>query len=418
MIVVRNGNVLTADGWAQVDVLIRDGQIAAIGSGLEGDSQIDASGCLVGPGFVDLHTHLREPGQTWKEDVASGSRSAAAGGFTAVVAMPNTDPPIDSPMLVDLVAGLGAEAGLVEVIPSAALTVGRAGHAVADIDALYRAGVRVFSDDGDSVANAELLEEIMSIIAGLDDAVVAQHAEDASFTAAGHMHEGEVSRRLGVGGLPAQAETEVVKRDLSLVRGTGARYHCQHVSSMMTVTAIRSAKEEGLPVTAEVTPHHLSFTDEDLASLDTNFKMYPPLRSESDRQALVEALRDGTIDVVATDHAPHQQDEKGLAFTEAPRGVIGLETAAAVVWDTLRDRDAFFRVLSTAPARIAGLSNQGRPVEVGNAANLVVFAPDETWKAAAFRSKSANSPFLGREMRGRVRATIHQGKITHETGVR
>lgn len=332
--------------------------------------------------------------------------------------MPNTDPPIDSPMLVDLVAGLGAEAGLVEVIPSAALTVGRAGHAVADIDALYRAGVRVFSDDGDSVANAELLEEIMSIIAGLDDAVVAQHAEDASFTAAGHMHEGEVSRRLGVGGLPAQAETEVVKRDLSLVRGTGARYHCQHVSSMMTVTAIRSAKEEGLPVTAEVTPHHLSFTDEDLASLDTNFKMYPPLRSESDRQALVEALRDGTIDVVATDHAPHQQDEKGLAFTEAPRGVIGLETAAAVVWDTLRDRDAFFRVLSTAPARIAGLSNQGRPVEVGNAANLVVFAPDETWKAAAFRSKSANSPFLGREMRGRVRATIHQGKITHETGVR
>lgn len=418
MIVVRNGNVLTADGWAQVDVLIRDGQIAAIGSGLEGDSQIDASGCLVGPGFVDLHTHLREPGQTWKEDVASGSRSAAAGGFTAVVAMPNTDPPIDSPMLVDLVAGLGAEAGLVEVIPSAALTVGRAGHAVADIDALYRAGVRVFSDDGDSVANAELLEEIMSIIAGLDDAVVAQHAEDASFTAAGHMHEGEVSRRLGVGGLPAQAETEVVKRDLSLVRGTGARYHCQHVSSMMTVTVIRSAKEEGLPVTAEVTPHHLSFTDEDLASLDTNFKMYPPLRSESDRQALVEALRDGTIDVVATDHAPHQQDEKGLAFTEAPRGVIGLETAAAVVWDTLRDRDAFFRVLSTAPARIAGLSNQGRPVEVGGAANLVVFAPDETWKAAAFRSKSANSPFLGREMRGRVRATIHQGKITHESGVR
>lgn len=418
MIVIQNGNVLMADGWAQVDVLIRDGQIAAVGSGLEGDSQIDASGCLVGPGFVDLHTHLREPGQTWKEDVASGSRSAAAGGFTAVVAMPNTDPPIDSPMLVDLVAGLGAEAGLVEVIPSAALTVGRAGHAVADIDALYRAGVRVFSDDGDSVANAELLEEIMSIIAGLDDAVVAQHAEDASLSRAGHMHEGEVSRRLGVGGLPAQAETEVVERDLSLVRGTGARYHCQHVSSMMTVTVIRSAKEEGLPVTAEVTPHHLSFTDEDLASLDTNFKMYPPLRAESDRQALVEALRDGTIDVVATDHAPHQQDEKGLAFTEAPRGVIGLETAAAVVWDTLRDRDAFFRVLSTAPARIAGLSNQGRPVEVGSAANLVVFAPDETWKAAAFRSKSANSPFLGREMRGRVRATIHQGKITHESGVR
>jgi len=416
VIVIENGRVLTPNGWLETDVAISDGAIVGTGHGFEGATVIDAAGCLVGPGFVDLHTHLREPGQTWKEDVASGSRSAAAGGFTAVVAMPNTDPPIDSPKVVDLVASLGAEAGLVDVVPCGALTVGRSGHVASDIEALYRAGVRVFSDDGDSVGDSNLLAEIMTTVAALDGALVAQHAEDASLTGSGHMHEGAVSRRLGVGGLPAEAEADVVMRDLDLVRRTGAHYHCQHVSSKMTVEIIRTAKQEGLPVTAEVTPHHLSFTENDLSSLDTNFKMYPPLRSEGDRRALLEALREGVIDAVATDHAPHQGDEKDVGFSEAPRGVIGLETAAAVVWGALRDSDALFRVLSTSPATVAGLSAHGQTVQPGNRANLVVFAPDETWTVRSFRSKSANSPYLGAEMVGRVKTTVHDGSVTYQFG--
>ena len=416
MIVIRQGRVLTSRGWEVVDVALADGLIEEVGDNLEGDIVIDASGCLVGPGFVDLHTHLREPGQTWKEDIASGSLAAAAGGFTAVVAMPNTDPPIDSPKVVEVVAALGADAGLVDVVPAGALTEGRAGSAVADIGALYESGVRLFSDDGDSVGDEAVLTEAMTAVAGLDGAVVAQHAEDVALTRGGHMHEGEVSRRLGVGGLPAAAEADVVERDLDLVRKTGARYHCQHVSSKMTVAVIRLAKREGLPVTAEVTPHHLSFTDEALASLDTNFKMYPPLRAESDRRALVDAIRDGTIDVVATDHAPHRTEEKETSFDTAPRGVIGLETAAAVVWETLRDPDALFRVLSIAPARIASLSDHGQLVRVGSTANLVVFAPHEVWTADSFRSKSANSPYLGAKMTGRVKATIHQGRVTYRSG--
>lgn len=416
VIVIANGSVLTPEGWMQTDVAVSGAVIVEIDQVLESATVIDAAGCLVGPGFVDLHTHLREPGQTWKEDVASGSLSAAAGGFTAVVAMPNTDPPIDSPKVVDLVASRGVEVGLVDVIPSGALTVGRSGHAVSDIAALYRAGVRVFSDDGDSVEDSGLLAEIMSTMAALDGAVVAQHAEVSSLTDDGHMHDGAVSRRLGIGGLAAEAESEIVRRDLDLVRRTGARYHCQHVSAESTVEAIRSAKEEGLPVTAEVTPHHLSFTEEDLLSLDTNFKMYPPLRSESDRNVLLEALREGIIDVVATDHAPHLPSEKDVAFPEAPRGVIGLETAASVVWGALAEPDALFKVLSTSPAGIAGLSDHGQAVKPGNKANLVVFAPEEVWNVTSFQSKSANSPYLGADMTGRVRTTIHDGRVSYQSG--
>lgn len=418
MIVIRNGTVLTADGWAESDVAIGDERIDAIGRDLEGDTIIDASGCLVGPGFVDLHTHLREPGQTWKEDVSSGSRAAAAGGFTAVVAMPNTDPPIDARKVAELVRVLGADAGLVDVIPCGALTAGRAGHAASEIEDLYATGVRMFSDDGDSVNDAELLEEIMGSIAELDGAIVAQHAEDASRTERGHMHDGAVSRRLGLGGLPSEAEADVVRRDIELVRRTGARYHCQHVSAKMTVEAVRAAKDEGLTVTAEVTPHHLSFTEEDVRTLDTNFKMYPPLRSEEDRAALRQALFDGTIDAVATDHAPHLPEEKDGAFERAPRGVIGLETAAAVTWEVLGDPDALFRVLSTAPARIVGLEEHGRALQVGNKANLVVFARTDRWTVRSFRSKSENSPYIGAELSGRVRATIHGGRLTYQVGER
>ncbi|HJQ77009.1 MAG TPA: dihydroorotase [Acidimicrobiia bacterium] len=413
MIIIRSGEVLTADGWRTADVTVDGDVVTGVGSGSGADVEIDARGCLVGPAFVDLHAHLRDPGQTWKEDLSTGSRAAAAGGFAAVVVMPNTDPPIDTPKLIEEVKGRGAEVGLVEVVPAGALTVGRSGATPADVTAMYRSGARLFTDDGDSVADEEVLRRLMKEIAGLPGAVVAQHAEDAARTADGHLHEGRVSRRLGVAGMPAEAEADVVARDLEIVAETGARYHCQHVSSRMTVELIATAKKRRLPVTAEVTPHHLTFDERDLAGLDTDYKMYPPLRGDDDRSALVNALIHGIIDAVATDHAPHTAEEKDVPFATAPRGVIGLETAASATWQALGDRDIFFRVLSMAPARIAGLTAQGRPVEPGAPANLVVFHPAGDWVPTDFHSRSANSPWKGRRMRGVVKATLHDGIITH-----
>lgn len=417
MIVISGGEVLTPDGWVMADIGIEGTRVADVGTGPVGELEIDATGCLVGPGFVDMHTHLREPGQTWKEDIASGSAAAMAGGFTAVTAMPNTDPPTDAPKVVESVLSRATAVDLVDVIPSAALTAGRAGATATDVEDLYRAGVRIFTDDGDSVADADLLRDVMARIAELPGAFVAQHAEDAAMTSGGHMHEGAVSRLLGVPGMPWEAETEVVARDIELAAATGVRYHAQHVSAAASVDVIRTAKASGLPVTAEVTPHHLTFDESWLTELDPDFKMYPPLRSGDDRAALIAAITDGTIDVVATDHAPHQPEEKGVGFVGAPRGVIGLETAPSAVWEALLNRDRLFEVLSAAPARILGLSDQGRPVEAGVTANLVVFDPSTTWTATSFESRSSNTPYRGREMRGRVRATIRRGRVVHQREV-
>lgn len=417
MIVIAGGLVLTTEGWQFADVLIDGAVVESIGEHLSAGQVIDATGCLVGPAFVDLHTHLREPGHTWKEDIASGSRAAVAGGFGAVVAMPNTDPALDNPKFVEMVAAIGDEVGLVDVIPSGALTVARDGVLSADIQGMYESGVRIFTDDGDSVADATLLRQIMAQISGLPGAVVAQHAEDAAKTAGGHMNEGVMSRRLGVVGLPAEAEIEVVKRDIELAAATGARYHCQHVSARMTVDVLRAAKRQGLAVTAEVTPHHLSFDETALESLNTDFKMYPPLRSAEDRAALVAGLEDRTIDVVATDHAPHTPAEKDVAFTEAPRGVIGLETAAAAVWEVCGNPALLFEVLSSAPARIAAAPTHGSPIEPGGLANLVAFDPQETWIPDTFASRSSNSPYRGRVMKGRVRATFRRGELVYQNGV-
>ena len=417
MIVIRGGEVLTSHGWDKVDLAVDKGRVVALDSNVHWSIDIDATGCLVGPGFVDMHTHLREPGQTWKEDIASASTAAIAGGYTAITAMPNTDPPMDNPDVVADVLASASRVGLVEVVPSAALTAGRAGKTPSDLEALHRIGVRLFTDDGDSVADRALLESVMSRLAGLNGAFVAQHAEDAHRTAGGHMHEGTLSRRLGIGGLPAAAESDVVARDLEIVAETGCHYHCQHVSAKMTVELIRTAKESGLPVTAEVTPHHLTFDDTSLAGLDTDFKMYPPLRSQADRRALLDALADGTIDVVATDHAPHLPAEKAVDFISAPRGVIGLETAAAATWEALGEKDRFFEVMATKPANIVGIENHGMPIEPGSPANIVIFDPKARWTAGEFSSKSSNSPYRDREMMGQVKATIRDGRLIYEAAV-
>jgi dihydroorotase len=393
--------------------------VTAVESGIESEDAIDVAGCWVGPGLVDLHAHLRQPGLEWKEDIASGSAAAAAGGFTALVAMPNTDPPIDSGHLARYVEERGRNAGLAEVVSAGCITLGRRGETLAHLDELWEAGVRVFTDDGDTVGDAGLLRRAMEYLAalGTDDgpAVVAQHAEDAGLARGGHMHEGSVSSRLGMRGIPALAEEVVVRRDLALVRLTGCRYHCQHVSTAATVELIGEAKRAGLPVTAEVTPHHLALDHGEVLSMDPRYKMYPPLRTPEDVAALRQALADGIIDAVATDHAPHAAHETEVPFEEAPRGVTGLETAAAAVLTaTSLDPVTFFERMSVAPARIAGLTGQGRWLEPGTPANLVVIDPESKWTVDRFRSKAQNSPFIGTELQGRVMATVFDGRVTFQ----
>lgn len=418
-VVLRNGSAVTAGGViANADVHITDGRIAAIGVGLDVDAvEIDCSGAWVGPGFVDIHTHLREPGQEWKEDIASGSHAAAAGGYTAVVAMPNTAPAIDAGHLALLVAHRGMTVGLVDVIPSGCITMGRSGEKLSHLDELWDAGVRMFTDDGDTVGDAGLLRRAMEYLAQRDG-VIAQHCIDPGLARGGQMHEGEISARLGMAGIPAEAEETIIARDLALVRLTGARYHVQHLSTAGAVDLVAAAKAEGLPVTAEVTPHHLLFDHRRVEATDPVFKMMPPLRTPRDVDALRRALQARIIDAVATDHAPHAAHEKDVPWEEAPFGVTGLEWAAAVT-NTVAGLSAadFFDAMSTAPARIAGLHDHGG-LAVGSPANVVVFDPDRPAQTTMSYSKSPNSPYLGADLdlRGSVRLTIYRGTITCRNG--
>lgn len=405
--IISGGMVLTPDGPITCDVRIDDDRVVEVEAEIAGPDRLDATGCWVGPGFVDLHTHLREPGQEWKEDIESGRRAAAAGGFTTVVAMPNTDPPIDSGHVADHVWRRGG----VEVVPAGCLTLHRAGERLAHLDDLWASGVRIFTDDGDTVADAGLLRRAMEYIAQLGG-VVAQHAEDPGLARGGHMHEGSVSSRLGITGLPASAEEVVVARDLRLVEVTGCSYHTQHVSTAGTVELVREAKRRGLPVTAEVTPHHLVLDHSAVASMDPVYKMYPPLRTAEDVDALRQALVDGVIDCVATDHAPHSAHEKDVPFDEAPRGVIGLETAAAVVNGALNlSISEFFARMADAPLRILG--REPARVTPGARADIVVFDPAARWTPQRFHSRSENSPWAGVELTGQVQATFAGGTLVH-----
>ncbi|NNC93056.1 MAG: dihydroorotase [Acidimicrobiia bacterium] len=397
----------------ETDVVLRGDRVAAIGPGLTAETIVDCTGCWVGPGFVDLHTHLREPGQVHKEDMESGAAAAAAGGYTAILAMPNTSPAVDTRRRAEWGLARGAEIPTVEIGVVGAVTEGRAGERLADIEGMLDAGIRWFSDDGDSVSTAGLLRAALELVRP-HGGVVSEHAEDASLTAGAIMHDGAVARMLGVAGMPELAETLIVARDLMVAADTGGAVHIQHVSSEASVELIAGAKQQGLAVTAEATPHHLTFDHTELKSRDPRFKMKPPLRSESDVAAIRTALAEGIIDVVATDHAPHARSETVEAGLEGGAfGIIGLETAAAAVHTALDlPPEIFFDRMAISPARLGGFSEHGRLVSEGSPANLVVFDPAEGWIPEEFRSRSSNSPFLGRPLRGRVRATVHRGDVT------
>ncbi|MGP8163136.1 MAG: dihydroorotase [Acidimicrobiales bacterium] len=422
---MRGGTVVDSTGERRGDVFIENGRIAAVGEGIEfplGTMVLEASGCVVAPGLVDLHTHLREPGGEAAETVETGTRAASLGGYTAVVAMPNTEPAIDSAAAVrDVLAR--ARGACADVAVAGAITVGRAGARVAPLAEMAALGVRLFTDDGFGVQRADVLRQALE--RGRDLGVVlAEHCQDDALAAAGQMHEGVWSRRLGIPGQPAAAEEAMLARDLTLVRETGAPMHFLHLSTAGSVELVRAAKAEGLPVTAEVTPHHLVLTDALAARRDPLYKVAPPLRGAADAAALRAACRQGVIDAIATDHAPHTRERKEAPFEAAPPGMIGLETALAVAHDALvaSPGDAaplslveLFALFSWRPAALVGLDRshgQGGPIAPGSRAHVCVFDPTHTWKVdrRAMASRSQNSPFHGMTLTGRVRHTVLGGE--------
>ncbi len=411
-LVIRGGDVVDATGRRRADVVIDDGRVVAVGVDLQGDAELDAGGCVVAPGLIDLHTHLRQPGREEAETVETGSRAAALGGFTAVVAMPNTEPAIDDAAVVREVQALGRVA-LCDVEVAGAITIGRAGERLAPMAEMAALGVRLFTDDGTGVQDARLMRRALEYGGGLG-VTLAQHCEDAALAGGGHMHEGEWSSRLGIPGQPAEAEELMVIRDIALARLTGARVHFQHLSTAGSVAMVRAARAEGLPVTAEATPHHFTLTDECCASYDPVFKVNPPLRTGADVAAVKAGLADGTLDAIATDHAPHAPHLKERPFDQAPPGMLGLETALALALTELDlPIEVLLALLSWQPAAIAGVDDRhGGPIEPGREANLCVIDPAATWvvEPAKLASRARNTPYAGRKLTGRVRHTLLRGE--------
>jgi dihydroorotase len=425
-VLLRGGRVVDPAGGRDegADVLVEDSLVAEAGPGIaSGRAEVlDCDGLVVAPGFVDLHTHLREPGREDAETVETGTRAAVLGGYTAVCAMPNTDPVADHLAVVLEVAARGQKAGLCEVMPAGAITKGLEGQSLVEMGELSDAGVQLFTDDHNCVQSARVMRLALEY-ARTFDGVISQHAQDASLSEEWQMHEGHYSALLGLRGAPSEAETVVVARDLALARLTGGRLHVTHVSAAGTVDLLRDARARGIRVTADVTPHHLTFSDEDLQTYDTNLKVNPPLRSAEDREALQRGLAEGVIDAVATDHAPHSVEDKEVEFDQARPGTTGLETALAVILTELvapgiLDLPATVERLSATPARILGLPDQGGPIEPGREANLVAFDPSAEWTVGErpFASRSGNSAFLGRRLRGRVMHTLFRGQTVVRDG--
>ncbi|MEM8619568.1 MAG: dihydroorotase [Actinomycetota bacterium] len=418
---IQNGTLIDEGGERAADVRVADGRIVEVGTDVvaDGDGVIDAAGCVVSPGFVDLHTHLREPGREEAETIETGSRAAALGGFTAIVAMPNTDPTQDSVEVVDFVRRQGERAGLCDVRPSGSITVGRAGHQLTPFAELAAVGVTLFTDDGNGVQDPQLMRRALEYASGLD-VTLAQHCEVEALTDGAVMHEGECCSHLGLPGWPALAEELMVHRDIELSRLTGAPVHLLHLSTARSVELVRAAKANGLAVTAEATPHHISLTDELLASYQALYKVNPPLRTMADVEAVRGGLADGTIDAIATDHAPHTPESKEQPLDTAPPGMVGLETALGVAIASLEMPLAeIVGALSWRPARIARIDDEhGRPIAVGEPANLTVFDPGHRWEVvpAELASKSHNTPFVGIPLVGRVRSTVLRGELVVSDG--
>ncbi|WP_342319811.1 dihydroorotase [Corynebacterium mayonis] len=415
-------------GEDQVDVLVEEGVISRIGHNLSAeidsqhvDATIDAGGCVLLPGFVDVHVHLREPGREDTETIASGSEAAARGGFTAVFTMANTSPVIDQPFLAEAVWEKGQAYGKCDVYPVGSITQGLQGTSLTEIGLMSASHVRMFSDDGKCVNDPQLMRRAIEY-AKAYDVMLAQHAEDHRMTEGACAHEGEVASRLGLRGWPRVAEESIVARDIIMTRDYGGRLHICHASTQGTVELLKWAKAQGIEVTAEVTPHHLILTDEMLETFDGTYRVNPPLREARDAAALRDALLDGTIDVVATDHAPHGSEDKCVEFEHAKPGMLGLETSLAIisrifVESGLADWRFVAKVMSERPAEILHLADQGRPIREGEPANLTLINPDSTWIAAGadMASKASNTPYEGMKFSARVVLTMLRGNITHTT---
>ncbi len=417
MLLIKNGRVLDPAGKtdAALDVLLDDGRISKVGADLSDHSAeiFDARGLIVAPGFIDLHCHLREPGQEMSETIETGTRAAARGGFTAVCCMPNTQPVNDNASVTRSIVDRAAASGSVRVWPIGAASLGSKGEALAEIAAMKDAGIVAVSDDGKPIATARLMRQVMDYCDALSLPVI-DHCEDASLFAGGAMREGPHSLRLGLPGIPAQSESICVGRDVEVAAMTGARLHIAHMSTRGSLDYVRWAKNQGLRVTCEVTPHHFTLIDEDVR-YDTRYKMNPPLASRSDREALIEGLVDGSVDAIATDHAPHHAASKDVEFDRAPFGITGFETAlalglAALVHPGKLSLMRLVELFTTGPARVLGIE---RKIAAGESGDLTIFSADHEWtfRASESPSKSHNTPFDGRAFRGAPMATIVAGRV-------